>query len=100
MSSSKRREQLYDTKGFDRDKWQDLVDEGTELRRAIKRIAHDYTVDWSMHKELEDAKAADEIKKHEKSKFGGQAVEQDAQQKGDDSHSARSKSWDASSVAV
>ncbi|KAK9898716.1 hypothetical protein P389DRAFT_37697 [Cystobasidium minutum MCA 4210] len=92
MSSSKRREQLYDTKGFDRDKWKDLIDEGTELRRAIKRIANDYTVEWSMHKELEkfDDKASDEIKKHEKDKFG--ANDEEARKKGEDSHSARSKS--------
>ena len=92
MSSSKRREQLYDAKGFDRDKWRDLIDEGTELRRAIKGIAHDYSVDWSMHKELEefDDKASDEIKKHEKKKFGGE--DDSNQKKGEDSHSARSKS--------
>jgi calcium uniporter protein, mitochondrial len=66
MSSSRRREQLYDLKGFDRQKWQDLVDEGTELRRAIKKIAHDYNERWSMDKELDDHKAVKEIKKHEK----------------------------------
>lgn len=94
MSSSKRREQLYDAKGFDRYKWKDLIDEGTELRRAIKKIAIDYTVDWSMHNELEDAKAADEIKKHEKGKFGKQAVdgEDDQQKSGEDLHAARLKS--------
>lgn len=74
MSTSKRREQLYDAKGFDRDKWKDLIDEGTELRRAIKKIALDYSTDWSMHNELEDAKAADEITKYEKGKFGKDAI--------------------------
>ncbi|KAL7007976.1 hypothetical protein EMMF5_002625 [Cystobasidiomycetes sp. EMM_F5] len=66
MSSSKRREQLYDQKGFDRQRWKDLVDEGTELRRAIKKIAQDYATKWSMEAELDDVKASKEIKKHEK----------------------------------
>lgn len=71
MSSSKRREQLYDVKGFDRQRWKDLVDEGTELRRAIKRIAQDYSTDWSMDKEIADDKAVEEIKKHAQKKHAG-----------------------------
>ena len=35
MSSSRRREQLYEERGFNKQQWQDLVDEGTELRRAV-----------------------------------------------------------------
>lgn len=95
MSSSKRREQLYDTKGFDRNKWKDLIDEGTELRRAIKKIAIDYTINWDMNKELNDEKAADEIKKHEKKKFGKDSVSSESssdKQKDHENHSARSKS--------
>jgi nitrogen regulatory protein PII-like uncharacterized protein len=71
MSSSKRREQLYDSKGFDRQRWKDLVDEGTELRRAIKKIAQDYSTNWSMDKEVHDDKAIEEIKKHAQKKHGG-----------------------------
>jgi hypothetical protein len=92
MSSSKRREQLYDAKGFDRQQWQDLVDEGTELRRAIKKIAHDYSVNWSMEKELTDDKATAEIKKHEKGKFGDKAPEAEIESGGDQHASARAKS--------
>jgi hypothetical protein len=93
MSSSKRREQLYDVKGFDRNKWKDLIDEGTELRRAIKKIAIDYTIDWSMNDELNDENAAEEIKKHEKKKFGNDSVSSSSdKQKDQEDHSARSKS--------
>jgi len=81
MSSSRRREQLYDQKGFDRQRWQDLVDEGTELRRAIKKIAHDYSTEWSMDKELDDAKAVKEIKKHEKRKHSREDEDDDDDRK-------------------
>lgn len=92
MSTSKRREQLYDLKGFNRDKWKDLIDEGTELRRAIKKIALDYSIDWSMHDELENAKAADEIKKFEKNKFGKDAIGSGADSRSNKSSSSLSSS--------
>lgn len=67
----------YDQKGFDRQRWKDLVDEGTELRRAIKKIAHDYSTKWSMDSELEDQRAVEEIKKNEGDKSDDTAKDKD-----------------------
>ena len=36
-----------DQYGFDRQAFEDLVNEGGELRRAIKKIAADYSTTWS-----------------------------------------------------
>ena len=43
---SKRRMKLYREKGFDIDKWEELVYEGKALRREIKAIAEEYDVGW------------------------------------------------------
>ena len=51
MSSSRRREQLYEERGFNKQQWQDLVD--------------DYATSWSMHEELDEKGAAKEIRKHD-----------------------------------
>jgi len=43
---SKRQKKLYREKGFDIDKWEELVYEGKALRREIKAIAEEYDVGW------------------------------------------------------
>ena len=34
------------------------------MRRAVKKIAHDYNVNWSMDKEVDEPKTVDAIKAH------------------------------------
>ncbi|RPA94680.1 hypothetical protein L873DRAFT_1935735 [Choiromyces venosus 120613-1] len=46
MTVSKRQMKLYREKGFDIEKWEELVNEGKALRREIKAIAEEYDVDW------------------------------------------------------
>ncbi|KAF3926413.1 hypothetical protein AA313_de0205252 [Arthrobotrys entomopaga] len=50
---SRRQLALYETHGFDVEKWQELLDEGRSLRREIKKVAEEYGVEW-------DGKAASE----------------------------------------
>ncbi|KIW00666.1 uncharacterized protein PV09_07853 [Verruconis gallopava] len=51
---SRRQSQLYEKKGFDLRKWEDLIEEGNMLRREIKAVAQEYDVDWD---EKEDEKS-------------------------------------------
>ncbi|KAI9692398.1 MAG: hypothetical protein M1822_006629 [Bathelium mastoideum] len=43
---SRRQEKLYESKGFDLNRWTNLVEEGNALRREIKQVAGEYDVDW------------------------------------------------------
>ncbi|KAF3916515.1 hypothetical protein ABW20_dc0101429 [Dactylellina cionopaga] len=43
---SRRQLALYESHGFDVDRWQELLDEGRSLRREIKKVAEDYGVEW------------------------------------------------------
>ncbi|KAF3912026.1 hypothetical protein ABW21_db0200316 [Orbilia brochopaga] len=44
---SRRQLALYETHGFDVDRWQELLDEGRALRREIKKVAEEYGVEWN-----------------------------------------------------
>lgn len=43
---SRRQLALYEAHGFDMDRWQELLDEGRQLRREIKNVADEYGVEW------------------------------------------------------
>jgi hypothetical protein len=71
---SRRQSQLYEKKGFDLKKWEDLIEEGNILRKEIKAVAQEYDVEWN---EKEDEKSEkvmqalkDERRKRQDSKKG------------------------------
>jgi len=51
MTVSHRQSQLYTTRGFDLQKWQNLIDDANALRKEIKIIANEYDVDWDETKD-------------------------------------------------
>ncbi|KAL8689862.1 MAG: hypothetical protein Q9218_004561 [Villophora microphyllina] len=46
LTISRRQTKLYQTKGFDLHKWEQLVEEGNALRKEIKQVASEYDVEW------------------------------------------------------
>ena len=44
---SRRQQKLYESKGFDLNRWTNTVEEGNALRREIKQIAGEYDVEWN-----------------------------------------------------
>jgi calcium uniporter protein, mitochondrial len=60
ITITRRQAKLYDEKGFDVERWEELVQEGKELRSEIRRVAKEYDVDWkegkkeAVNKELWD----------------------------------------------
>ena len=45
-TTSRRQQKLYAERGFDIDVYQELINDAKGLRRAIKRVAWDYELDW------------------------------------------------------
>jgi calcium uniporter protein, mitochondrial len=77
---SRRQSKLYDEKGFDLRKWEDLMQEGNKLRTEIKLIAEEYDVTWN-EKEQDAAtekaiEALDEEKKKKKEEKGEDSDEE------------------------
>jgi predicted membrane chloride channel (bestrophin family) len=54
VTVSRRQNALYEARGFDPQKWEQLVQEANALRREIKVAAVEYDVDWDEAKELGD----------------------------------------------
>ncbi|KAL2270636.1 hypothetical protein VTJ83DRAFT_7 [Remersonia thermophila] len=46
VTVSRRQNALYEARGFDQHKWEQLVQEANALRREIKAVAIEYDVDW------------------------------------------------------
>jgi hypothetical protein len=46
-SVSRRRSQLYKSRGFDIDRWSELVTEEKALKKEISKIAQDYGIEWT-----------------------------------------------------
>jgi len=51
LTVSHRQSQLYASRGFDAQKWQNLIDEANALRKEIKTIANEYDVEWDETKD-------------------------------------------------
>jgi hypothetical protein len=51
MTVSHRQSQLYAARGFDAQKWQNLIDDANALRKEIKLIANEYDVEWDETKD-------------------------------------------------
>ncbi|KAI1097821.1 hypothetical protein F4804DRAFT_150255 [Jackrogersella minutella] len=69
ITVSRRQHFLYQARGFNFQKWENLVHETNALRREIRIIAEEYDVDWDETKDLggEDVK---ELLEHEEEKSG------------------------------
>ncbi|GAO14710.1 hypothetical protein UVI_02028760 [Ustilaginoidea virens] len=52
VTVSRRQNALYQERGFDPQKWEQIVYDANELRREIKTAAHEYGVDWDEMKDL------------------------------------------------
>ncbi|KAK3935378.1 hypothetical protein QBC46DRAFT_323495 [Diplogelasinospora grovesii] len=78
VTVSKRQNALYEARGFDLHKWEQLVQEANALSREIKVVAVEYDVDWDEAKDVgEEVK---EVLDKERHKQGGRSPEEDKEQ--------------------
>jgi hypothetical protein len=68
VTVSRRQDALYQARGFDLHKWEQLVQEANALRREIKVVAVEYDVDWDEAKEVGDE--VKEVLTEERTKTG------------------------------
>ncbi|KUI58328.1 Calcium uniporter protein 5, mitochondrial [Cytospora mali] len=75
VTVSRRQNALYESKGFDMHRWDQVVQEANALRKEIKTIAGEYDVDWDEMKDLTYSKQVKKALENERNKRG--AVDDD-----------------------
>jgi hypothetical protein len=84
MTVSHRQTQLYTARGFDAQKWQNLIDDANALRKEIKIIANEYDVEWDETKDSVSEtvhQALREERKKQKSKDDQDDEKEEAKEK-------------------
>lgn len=69
VTVSRRQNILYEARGFDLKRWEQLVHEANALRREIRAIAVEYDADWDEARDVGDE--VKEVLDHEKPPNGG-----------------------------
>lgn len=86
ITVSRRQNALYEAKGFDMQRWEQLVHDANATRREIKTIAAEYDVDWD---EMKDLAGSKQVKKAlEKERHKGRD-DKDEEESGEDEAEAR-----------
>ncbi|KAK7733114.1 hypothetical protein SLS53_008302 [Cytospora paraplurivora] len=75
ITVSRRQSALYEAKGFNMQRWDQLVQEANGLRKEIKTIAAEYDVDWDEMKDLGNSKQVKKAMDKERHKRGGDREE-------------------------
>ncbi len=56
---------MYESSGFDLDRWSDLVAEEKMIKREISRIAQDYGLEWGGAETKKDVKREERMQKQQ-----------------------------------
>jgi hypothetical protein len=62
LTVSRRQQHLYQVKGFDVQKWEQMIDEANALRKEIKQVAQEYDVEWDERKDEGSEEVHDALK--------------------------------------
>lgn len=77
---SRRQSKLYEQKGFDLRRWEDLIEEGNKLRREIKAIAQEYDVEWDEKEDEKSKKVMEALKKERQKQKQGKKGKEDEEE--------------------
>lgn len=103
-TTTKRQQRLYNEKGFNVERFQELIDEVKQLRKSIKLVAEDYDLEWDQgdtasgkqHRKALDvvrkAEAREESKGSSKSKK--KEGEEEDEEDEDEDHDTRDEDGD------
>ncbi|CAD6589789.1 MAG: hypothetical protein ASARMPRED_004265 [Alectoria sarmentosa] len=63
LTISRRQTKLYQQKGFDIQKWDNLIEEANGYRKEVKQIANEYDVDWDETLDERDKRVTEAMRK-------------------------------------
>ncbi|KAL2022179.1 hypothetical protein VTK56DRAFT_6008 [Thermocarpiscus australiensis] len=93
VTVSRRQHALYEARGFDLHKWEQLVQEANALRREIKVIAVEYDVDWDEARDVGDG--VKEVLDEERTKQGDKTRSEEKQKDEQYVEEERKKKYEA-----
>src|ERR1700742_2927887 len=71
LTISRRQQALYQQRGFDVSRWEQLVEEGNLLRKEIKAVASEYDVEWDEKKDEQDESVTKALREDRKKNGNG-----------------------------
>lgn len=80
LTISRRQSKLYDAKGFDVRKWEDLIEEGNTLRKEIKAVAAEYDVEWDEKADETSEKVIEALREDREKKKDGKGGKKDEEE--------------------
>ena len=68
LTISRRQNKLYETRGFNLERWESLIEEANALRKEIKAVAAEYDVEWDEKGDEHNEEVVEALKKKRKIK--------------------------------
>ncbi|CZR58296.1 uncharacterized protein PAC_08188 [Phialocephala subalpina] len=62
LTVSRRQNSLYQARGFDVQKWENLIEEANALRKEVKQVANEYDVEWDERQDEGSEEVHDALK--------------------------------------
>lgn len=90
LTVSRRQNALYQARGFDTRKWEQLIEEANALRKEIKIVADEYDVEWDEKKD-EMSEVVHQALKEERIKARKSGEEDDDDDEGESSDEGKGK---------
>ena len=84
LTISRRQTKLYQQRGFDLQRWQNLVEEANQLTKEIKQVASEYDVEWDERTDEKDEKVTEALKEVREKKKEGKKGKKDKEDGDDD----------------
>ncbi|TVY47754.1 Calcium uniporter protein, mitochondrial [Lachnellula occidentalis] len=83
LTVSRRQDTLYQSRGFDLQKWEALIEEANALRKEIKSVAREYDVEWDERQD-EGSEEVHDALKQERAKNRSKKEDDDEDEDGGD----------------
>lgn len=77
LTVSKRQNTLYEKKGFDIAKWENLIEQANALRKEIKGVADEYDVEWDEKADEGTEEVHDALREERKKQKSGKKDDDD-----------------------
>ena len=95
LTVSKRQNALYEKRGFDLQKWENLIEEANALRKEVKSVADEYDVEWNEKKDEMTEEVHDALREErKKAKRKGKDEDEDDDDAGKEKEKGGKKSDD------
>lgn len=63
LTISRRQSKLYELRGFDLHKWENMIEEANAIRKEIKMVAAEYDVEWDETADEKDPEVTKALRK-------------------------------------